>query len=449
MEEKINSCSDIFRKVSVSTSVSAASPSPEFSLPNFEGFRKDFRRLRSQPCHPKVHLTLTTALALDGVPYRSQGYHVKLTHPRYGFIGNRHQLRRVLSAIALTDAHLGFDKDLIVLASTILAITNCEASAYAMMAGILEKFRFKQLLIPEFDPEFKGSQGQAAMIVSNYQCFCPATYDALCKAGLKQRLLDIVAQWLRSFFCTGFNPERQSLQDFQRLLDAVLEVEVHQADPYRELRQICVYILMRNSGRLLAAAKAQKLAAELENLAGSVIVRKEFFHVLKEMNSENVAPWSPEDMASFLPMSLVAGCCCILELDTLFPGSSIAIPVACACVGMVAGYMDGFKSLISRFARPPKDVMGDSIWADDEEPFPNDAKVMSDPESAEEHSDVVEPDEEPDFEFFRALDRYRLEQMPLEYPVQPGFQGYPGWQISSGSFPQYVASGWNGWEEAW
>ena len=39
---------------------------------------------------------------------------------------------------------------------------------------------------------------------------------------------------------------------------------MHQADPYRELRQICVYILMRNSGRLLAAAKAQKLAAELE-----------------------------------------------------------------------------------------------------------------------------------------------------------------------------------------
>ena len=36
---------------------------------------------------------------------------MKLTHPRYGFIGNRHQLRRVLSAIALTDPHLDFDKD--------------------------------------------------------------------------------------------------------------------------------------------------------------------------------------------------------------------------------------------------------------------------------------------------------------------------------------------------
>lgn len=121
-----------------------------------------------------------------------------------------------------------------------------QASAYAMLAGILEKFCFKQLLFPEFDPEFKGSQaratskfrwrtvwskismvtkclaqapisisvsrcfqnmskcfprlhhifgqGQAAMIVSNYQAFCPATYDALCKAGLKQRLLNI-ATW--------------------------------------------------------------------------------------------------------------------------------------------------------------------------------------------------------------------------------------------------------------
>lgn len=47
------------------------------------------------------------------------------------------------------------------------------------------------------------------------------------------------------------------------------QVEVHQGDPYRELRQICVYILMRNSGRLLAAAKAQKLAAELETQQAS------------------------------------------------------------------------------------------------------------------------------------------------------------------------------------
>lgn len=138
-----------------------------------------------------------------------------------------HQLRGVVAVWWLDEA--------------LLHCPSLQASAYAMMAGILEKFRFKQLLIPEFDPEFKGSQaraksnlskwyqcrvtkslaqapisisvsrcfrnmskcfprhdifgqGQAAMIVSNYQCFCPATYDALCKAGLKQRLLDI-ATW--------------------------------------------------------------------------------------------------------------------------------------------------------------------------------------------------------------------------------------------------------------
>lgn len=54
------------------------------------------------------------------------------------------------------------------------ALLHCpslQASAYAMMAGILEKFRFKQLLIPEFDPEFKGSQARAKSNLSKwYQC---------------------------------------------------------------------------------------------------------------------------------------------------------------------------------------------------------------------------------------------------------------------------------------
>ena len=62
------------------------------------------------------------------------------------------------------------------------------------------------------------------------------------------------------------------------------------------------------------------LVRELPKMPLPICVVQDF---LQEMNSENVAPWSPEDMASFLPMSLVAGWCCILELDTLFPGSSI------------------------------------------------------------------------------------------------------------------------------
>ena len=38
----------------------------------------------------------------------------------------------------------------------------------------------------------------------------------------------------------------------------------------------------------------------------------------------------------------------MLELDTLIPGSSLVIPAACACIGLMAGYMDGFKSLVNR-----------------------------------------------------------------------------------------------------
>ena len=58
-----------------------------------------------------------------------------------------HQLRGVVAVRCLDQA--------------LLHCPSLQASAYAMMAGILEKFRFKQLLIPEFDPEFKGSQARA------------------------------------------------------------------------------------------------------------------------------------------------------------------------------------------------------------------------------------------------------------------------------------------------
>ena len=45
----------------------------------------------------------------------------------------------------------------------------------------------------------------------------------------------------------------------------VPQVRVHQSDPYRELRQICLYILLRNSARLLVAFNADTLPAELES----------------------------------------------------------------------------------------------------------------------------------------------------------------------------------------
>eukprot|EP00435_Cladocopium_sp_Y103_P011767 s1414_g3.t1 len=205
-QEKISG--EILQKVPCCSPVENEESAPPCwsQLEGFNDFRKDFRRLRCEPVHPKVELTLTTALALDGVPFGSKGYHFKLRHPRYSFVGNRHQLRRVLRALALTDPHLDYHKDLAVLASTLLAVTNCEASAYAVLAFIQKKFSFKRLLFPTLDPDHQGSQagwGQAAMILYSYQQFCPVTYEAVRSAGMGQRLLEIVAQWLRSFFCTG------------------------------------------------------------------------------------------------------------------------------------------------------------------------------------------------------------------------------------------------------
>lgn len=48
------------------------------------------------------------------------------------------------------------------------------------------------------------------------------------------------------------------------------QVEVHEGDPYRELRLICLYILLRNSARLLVAAQARTLPEELESQPSSL-----------------------------------------------------------------------------------------------------------------------------------------------------------------------------------
>eukprot|EP00438_Fugacium_kawagutii_P031758 Skav235160 [mRNA] locus=scaffold2326:6037:7245:- [translate_table: standard] len=376
LEEKISSCKKIFQKASEGSGVCSEDScvEPRWSqLEGFEAFRKQFRSFRGLQLHPKVDLTLRTALALNGE--RSRGCHLELRHPRYGFSGNVYQLQRVLRAWALTDAHFSYHKDVAVLASTILAITNCEAQTYAALRILGDKFFIKRLLFPEMDPYRLGSKGQAKLIMATYKHFCPVTFKALRAARMLPRLSEIVAQWLRSFFCAGYDPERNSLCLFETLLVFMLDVEVHEGDPYRELRQISLHILVRNSPLLLVAARAQSPPTELEILAVSIKVRPEFFDVLKEMNSTKMSPWSTDDLASFLPVSLVAAWCCILELDALLPGSSLAIPAACVCIGMVCGYMGAFRG----FTRPPKDVTWDPIlWADDaEEKFPSDMKMAS------------------------------------------------------------------------
>ena len=107
---------------------------------------------------------------------------------------------------------MDYHKDLAVLAATLLAVTNYEASAYAVRAVIHKKLAVVPHAGSKLTSDHQGSQGQAAMIISSYQRFCPVTYEAVRSARLGKRLLEIVAQWLRSFFCAGFDPKRQSLQ---------------------------------------------------------------------------------------------------------------------------------------------------------------------------------------------------------------------------------------------
>ncbi|CAK8994205.1 unnamed protein product [Durusdinium trenchii] len=339
----------------------------------------DYKRDRVGPHEVPVEITLGRALALDdpiGQVYGGEAHHFPLKHPNYAFIGARHQLRRVHLALYKKYKYLDYDKDLTIFSSNLLAMTESEMKTYALLIRMLEKFYWKRLLRPEVDDETHGqqrSQEQARQVLRSYRHFCPVTFAALRQRGFEESLVKIVDQWLRSFFCFGWDPRPQHMGNFQRLIKVLFKVKVDESDPFRDLRRICVCLLMQNSDKLLEACDQRANTRDLE--------------VLAEMNCSDMGL----DLVAFLPLGVVGGWCSMLELDSVLPGSGLVIPAACACMGLAAVYKEGLGTLVSKFCKPPKDVIRGPFFVEEPE--------EKDDEDEADESLEVNLDEEITFEF--------------------------------------------------
>ncbi|CAK9047833.1 unnamed protein product [Durusdinium trenchii] len=279
-------------------------------VPCFHDACKDYKRDRVGPHVVPVEITLGRALALDGPigqVYGGEAHHFQLKHPNYAFTGARHQLRRVHLALYKKYKFLDYDKDLTIFSSNLLAMTESEMKTYALLIRILEKFYWKRLLRPEIDDETHGkqrSQEQACQVLRSYRHFCPVTFAALRQRGFEESLLKIVDQWLRSFFCFGWDPDWKHMGNFQRLIQMLFKVKVDESDPFRDLRRICVCLLLQNSDKLLEACQQSRASTgDLEAIAKRVVLGGSFFQVLKEMNCCDME-LSTEDLVAFLPLGV-------------------------------------------------------------------------------------------------------------------------------------------------
>ena len=250
----------------------------------------DYKRDRVGPHEVPVEITLGRALALDdpiGQVYGGEAHHFPLKHPNYAFIGARHQLRRVHLALYKKYKYLDYDKDLTIFSSNLLAMTESEMKTYALLIRMLEKFYWKRLLRPEVDDETHGqqrSQEQARQVLRSYRHFCPVTFAALRQRGFEESLLKIVDQWLRSFFCFGWDPRPQHMGNFRRLIKVLFKVKVDESDPFRDLRRICVCLLMQNSDKLLEACDQRANTRDLEAIAKRIVLGRSFFQVSMVQN---------------------------------------------------------------------------------------------------------------------------------------------------------------------
>ena len=157
---------------------------------------------------------------------------------------------------------------------------------YALLIRMLEKFYWKRLLQPQIDEETHGtqsSQEQARQVLRSYRHICPVTFAALRQRGFEESLLKIVDQWLRSFFCFGWDPQPQHMGNFQRLIRILFNMKVDESDPFRDLRRIGVCLLMQNSYKLLEACDHRASTRDLEAIAKRVVLSRSFFEVLREM----------------------------------------------------------------------------------------------------------------------------------------------------------------------
>ena len=109
--------------------------------------------------------------------------------------------------------------------------------------------------------------------------------------------------------------------------------------------------------------------------------------VLAEMNCSDMGL----DLVAFLPLGVVGGWCSMLELDSVLPGSGLVIPAACACMGLAAVYKEGLGTLVSKFCKPPKDVIRGPFFVEEPE--------EKDDEDEADESLEVNLDEEITFEF--------------------------------------------------
>ncbi|CAK9046592.1 unnamed protein product [Durusdinium trenchii] len=367
----------------------------------------DYKRDRVGPHVVPVEITLGRALALDGPigqVYGGEAHHFQLKHPNYAFIGARHQLRRVHLALYKKYKYLDYDNDLTIFSSNLLAMTESEMKTYALLIRMLEKFYWKRLLRPEVDDETHGqqrSQEQARQVLRSYRHFCPVTFAALRQRGFEESLVKIVDQWLRSFFCFGWDPRPQHMGNFQRLIKVLFKVKVDESDPFRELRRICVCLLMQNSDKLLEACDQRANTRDLEAIAKRIVLGRSFFQVLKEMNCSDMG-FSTEDLVTtFLPLGVVGGWCSMLELDSVLPGLGLVIPAACACMGLATVYKEGLGTLVSKFCKPSKDVIRGPFFVEETE--------EEDDEDEADESLEVNLDEEVTFEFLLGYGQWQTD----------------------------------------
>ncbi|CAE7519260.1 unnamed protein product, partial [Symbiodinium sp. CCMP2456] len=252
--------------------------------------KREYQKLRRQPA----------PAALAGEPDESF-LALELRHANYGHVGAREELRRVLRALALRYRPIGFNPDLAILASLLLATVGREADAYSLLVGAVEHFDLQPFCVPALET----AQGRHILddqvydVLASFSILCPKTVAAIKAQSCERQLEQLVARWFSSLFCCGCHRYEQPFETFCLFLDKVItEAPESHDDPHSWLRHVALSILLLNSARMNSAAREGLLQQELEHLERHIPVSDALLDLLTH-------PLQPRQMAAFTRLSFV------------------------------------------------------------------------------------------------------------------------------------------------
>lgn len=263
-----------------------------------------------------------------------------LPHLAYRGRPGRERLKRLITTLVKWNERISYQPPFALLAAHLLAVVSRERAAFKVAVAVFSRYRLQDYYRPFLElPEIPAPSSQrgrasgrgtdmmtvevadrclgkpteavmqdAACIWMEMQQLWPAVTGTFSKWGREDLFFALAQWWLRSLLAWGFDPNRQSFEDYLKLIHRIVMTKpgYDPEDPRKQLRDLVRCLFIRNAPKFQAANNGVDFAVCISLLkAQHIQVDDEFLELI---DTQVPSSWSGSVQASLvLPFGVACG----------------------------------------------------------------------------------------------------------------------------------------------